>query len=196
MSFNWLTRSTASQAQLFLWKISKSANALFRFPTTSGWRLPEKTLRFLTYTGKSRSSLVNFSQFQRHHYRSLNDTSCTFPWNLDASPLFSPFCLSFPLRNDHFRAHRISAVWHFSSFTQLHTETTLHPAPPLFFLWTLTPGCICAFNCCIHFSLRLPYCFCRFLCLLFCACSCTAFFCVSVLAKLSTPIFPWGGILI
>ena len=48
--------------------------------------------------------------------------------------------------------------------------------PPCFF-------CVCsplvvfsAFNCCIHFSLRLMYCFCRFLCLLFCACSCTVFF--------------------
>jgi len=63
MSFNWLTRSTASKAQLFPWKISKSANTLFRFPTTSGWRLPETTLRFLTYTGKSRSSLVTSARF-------------------------------------------------------------------------------------------------------------------------------------
>ena len=63
MSFNWLTRSTASQAQLLPWKISKSANALFRFPTASGWRLPETTLRFLTYTGKSRSSLVTSARF-------------------------------------------------------------------------------------------------------------------------------------
>jgi len=47
MSFNWLTRSTASQAQLFPWKISTSANGLFRFPATSGWLLPETTLRFL-----------------------------------------------------------------------------------------------------------------------------------------------------
>jgi len=116
-----------------------------------------------------------FSPFQRHHYRSLNDTSCTFPWNLHALPLFSPFCLTFPLRNDHSRAQRISAAWHFSSFTQLHTKTALHLAPPLFFLWMLTPGCFWAFNCCIHFSLRLPYCFCRFLCLLYCACSCTVF---------------------
>ena len=48
--------------------------------------------------------------------------------------------------------------------------------PPCFFLWTLTPGCFCAFNYCIHFSLHLTYCFCRFLCLLFRACSCTVFF--------------------
>ena len=34
------------------WKISKSANALFRFPTTSGWLLPETTLRFFSCTGK------------------------------------------------------------------------------------------------------------------------------------------------
>ena len=32
MSFNWLTLSTASQAQLFLWKISKWANAFSGFP--------------------------------------------------------------------------------------------------------------------------------------------------------------------
>jgi len=63
MSFHWLTRSTASQAQLFPWKISKSANALFRFPTTSGWRPPETTLRFLTYTGKSSSSLLTSTRF-------------------------------------------------------------------------------------------------------------------------------------
>jgi len=62
-------------------------------------------------------------------------------------------------------------------------------------MWTLTPGCFCAFNCCIHFSLRLSYCFCCFLCLLFCACSCPVFFCVSILAKPSTPIFPWGAFL-
>jgi len=118
--------------------------------------------------------------------------------NIHALPLFSSFCHTFPLRNDRSRAQRISVAWHFSSFTQLHTETALHPAPPLFFFVdaTLTPGCFCDFNCCIHFSLRLSYCFCRFLCQLFCACSCTVFFCVSVLAKLSTPIFPWGGILI
>jgi len=63
MSFNWLTHSTASQAQLFPWKISKSANALFRFPTTSEWLLPETTLRFLTYAGKSRSFLVTSARF-------------------------------------------------------------------------------------------------------------------------------------
>jgi len=50
---------------------------------------------------------------------------------------------------------------------------------PCFILWTLTPGCFCAFNCCIHFSFRLTYCFCRFLCLLFCACSYTVFLRVS-----------------
>jgi len=69
-----------------------------------------------------------FSTFQRHHYRSLNDTSCTFPENLHTLPLFFPFCLTFPLRNDHSRAQRISAAWHFSSFTQLHTEITPQPA--------------------------------------------------------------------
>jgi len=98
-----------------------------------------------------------FSPFQRHHYRSLNDTSCTFPWNLHALPLFFPYCLTFPVRNDHSRAQRISAAWHFSSFTQLHTKTALHPAPPLFLLWTIAPGCFSAFNCCISFSLRLTF---------------------------------------
>jgi len=73
------------------------------------------------------------SPFQRHHYRYFNGISCTFPCNLHALPLFSSFCLTFSLRNDCSRAQRISAAWHFSSFTQLHTETTLHPAPPLFF---------------------------------------------------------------
>jgi len=71
-----------------------------------------------------------------------------------------------------------------------------HPASPLLVMWQLTPGCFCAFNCCIHFALCLSYCFCRFLCLLFCAYSYTVLFCVSVPAKLSTPIFPWGAILI
>ena len=78
MSFNWLTLSTASQAQLFPWMISKSANALFRFLTTSGWLLPETTLHFFSCTGKTRSSFVNFSPFQRHHYRYFKDTPCTF----------------------------------------------------------------------------------------------------------------------
>jgi len=121
MSFNWLTRSTSSQAQLFPWKISKSANAVFRFPTTGGWLLPETTMHFFSCIGKTRSSLVNFSPSQLHHYRSFNDTSCTFPCNLDALPLFSPFCLTFPLQNDRPRAQQISVAWHFSSFTQQHT---------------------------------------------------------------------------
>ena len=71
-----------------------------------------------------------------------------------------------------------------NEFRQLDTFPRLRNCTPklpcilhaLVFLWTLTPGCFCAFNCCIHFSLRLTYCFCRFLCLLFCACSCTVFF--------------------
>jgi len=54
-----------------------------------------KNSAFFSCTGKTRSSLVNFSPSQRHHYRSFNDTSCTFPCNLDALPLFSPFCLTF-----------------------------------------------------------------------------------------------------
>jgi len=52
MSFNWLTLSTASQAQLFPRMISKSANALFRFLTTSEWLLPETTLRFFPAQGR------------------------------------------------------------------------------------------------------------------------------------------------
>ena len=44
-----------------------------------------------------------FSPFQRHHYRSLNDISFTFPCNIHALLLFSSFCLTFPLRNDHSR---------------------------------------------------------------------------------------------
>ena len=63
MSFNWLTRSTWVASTAFPWKISKSANALLMFPTTSGWLLPETTLRFLTCTGKSRSSLVTSARF-------------------------------------------------------------------------------------------------------------------------------------
>jgi len=74
-----------------------------------------------------------FSPFQRHHYRSLNDISFTFPCNIHALLLFSSFCHTFPLRNDRSRAQRISVAWHISSFTQLHTETALHPASPLFF---------------------------------------------------------------
>jgi len=62
---------------------------------------------------------------------------------------------------------------------------------PLAFVWMLTPGCFCAVNCCIDFSLRLSYCFCRFLYLFFC----TVIFCVPVLAKLSTPFSREGAFL-
>ena len=106
-----LTHSLDSVASTaFPWKISKSANVFFRFPTTSGWLLPETTLCFRAYRGKSLFSLVNFSPFQRHHYRSFNGTSCTFPCNLHTLPLFSSFCLTFPFRNDRSRAQRISAA--------------------------------------------------------------------------------------
>ena len=84
---------------------------------------PETTLRFFSCTGETHSSLV-FSPSQRHHYRSFNDISCTFPCNLHALPLFSHFSLTFPLRNDRSRAQPISAAWPYSSFTQLHTEIT------------------------------------------------------------------------
>ena len=50
---------------------------------------------FFSCTGTTRSSLVNFSPFQRHHYRYFKDTSCTFPCNLEALPLFFLFCLTF-----------------------------------------------------------------------------------------------------
>ena len=94
---NWLTRSTASQAHLFHWKISKSANALFRFPTTSGWLLPETTLRFLFLHREDTLLPRHFSPFQRHHYRSLNDISWTCPCNLHALSLFSSFASLFLL---------------------------------------------------------------------------------------------------
>jgi len=61
----------------------KVSERIFRFPTASGWLLPETTLRFFTCTGKSRSSLVDFSSFQRHHYRSFDDTFL-HPCNLHA----------------------------------------------------------------------------------------------------------------
>jgi len=80
-----------------------------------------------------------FSPFQRHHYRSLNDISCTSPCNIHALLLFSSFCHTFTLRNDRSRAQRISAAWHFSSLTQVHTETALHLAPPLFFYCGRSP---------------------------------------------------------
>ena len=90
-------------------------------------------LAFLTEQGRHAPPSLH-SPFQRHHYRSSNDISCTFPCNIHALLLFFSFCLTFTLRNDRSRAQRISAAWHFSSFTQLHTETALHSARPCFFV--------------------------------------------------------------
>jgi len=52
----------------------------------------------------------------------------------------------FSLRNDRSRAQRISAARHFSSFTQLHTKTALHPAPPWLFLRLQLPYCFLPFS--------------------------------------------------
>jgi len=114
-----LTHSLDSVASTaFPWKISKSANVFFRFPTTSGWLLPETTLCFRAYRGKSLFSLVNFSPFQRHHYRSFNGTSCTFPCNLHTLPLFSSFCLFLP--------HFSFSEWPFPSATNFGSDTFPH----------------------------------------------------------------------
>jgi len=98
------------------------------FPQLVDGAYLKQLFAFLTKQGSHAPPWL-FRPFQRHHYRSLN-ISCTFPWNIHALPLFFSFCLTFLLWND--RSQRISAAWHISSFTQLHTETTLHPAPPLF----------------------------------------------------------------
>ena len=102
-------------------------NALFRFPTTSGWFLPETTLCFLTqgsYAPPSIIQSVSVSSLSLFRWQILH-----FPVNLHTLPLFSPLYLTFPLRS---RSQRISAACHFPSFTQLHTEITpeiriLHP---------------------------------------------------------------------
>jgi len=157
MSFNWLIHSTASQAQLFPWKISKSTNALFRFPTTSGWLLPETTLRFFfTCTGSHAPSSLTSSRFNVI----TTALSTTFPAlsRVTYTPClcFPLFFLTFPLRNDRSRAQRISAAWHFSSFTKLHTEITPASCTSLAFhvvvlqthgarVWTYFWGCNCSF---------------------------------------------------
>ena len=52
MSFNWLTRSTASQAQLFPSKISKSANAFSGFPQLVDGSYLKQLLRFFPAQGR------------------------------------------------------------------------------------------------------------------------------------------------
>ena len=52
MSFNWLTRSPASQAQLFPWKISKSANAFSGFPQLVDGSDLKQLCAFLTQQGR------------------------------------------------------------------------------------------------------------------------------------------------
>ena len=141
---------------------------------------------FFTYTGKSRSSLINFSPFQRHHYRSFNDISCTVPSNLHALPLFS------------------SSEWPFPSSTNSGSKTpfliyaTAHRNYPQSASCTPFAFCVVAHSW-LLLRLQLLHPFLASLIVLFlpfsvfCACSYTVFFCVSVLAKLSTPFFPWGG---
>ena len=74
---------------------AKSANALFRFPTTSGWHLPETTPRFLTYTGKSRSSLVTSARFN------VITTALSTTLPALSRETYTP-CLCFPLFASHF----------------------------------------------------------------------------------------------
>jgi len=172
----------------------KVSERIFRFPTTSGWLLPETTLRFLNSTGKSRSSLVNFSPSQRHHYRSFNDTSCTFPCNRDALPLFCPFCLTFlfgmtvPEPNEFRQLDTFPRLRNCTPKLPciLHLPCFFVDAHPWLFLrlqllHTLFASLIVLF---------LPFSVSVVLCLLV-----SRVFCVSVLAKLSTPIFPWGAFL-
>jgi len=112
----------------------KVSERIFRFPTTSGWLLHGTTLRFFSCTGKTRSSLVNFSPSQRHHYRCFNDTSCTFPCNLDALPLFFPLCFTFLFgmtvpEPDKFR--QLDTFPHLRNCTPTLPHSP-HPAPPCF----------------------------------------------------------------
>ena len=155
----------------------KFSERIFRFPTTSGWLLPETTLRFLNSTGKSRSSLVNFSPSQRHHYRSFNNTSCTFPSNRDALPLFSPFCLTFLFG---------MTVPEPNEFRQLDTFPRLRNCTPKLPCILHPPGCFCAFNC------RTV--FCRFLSVILCLLVYRFhFFACQFLRNYPRQCFPWGG---
>ena len=176
----------------------KVSERIFRFPTTSGWLLPETTLPF-------------FPAPERHAPSSLTSAclnvittalSTTFP--ALSRVTYTP-CFCFPLFATLFLFGM--TVPEPNEFRQLDTFPHLRnctpkisPQPasctPLALHRVAHPWLFMRRQLCIHFSLHLSYCFCRFLCLLFCACSYTVFFCVSVLAKLSTPIFPWGGILI
>ena len=176
----------------------KVSERIFRFPTTSGCRLSEKTLRFLTYTGKSRSFLVTSARFN------VITTALSTTLPALSRKIYTP-CLCFSLFASHFLFGM--TIPEPNEFRQLDTFPHLRnctpkisPQPasciPLALHRVAHPWLFMRRQLCIHFSLHLSYCFCRFLCLLFCACSYTVFFCVSVLAKLSTPIFPWGGILI
>jgi len=118
-----------------LHRFRKSANALFRFPTTSGWRLPETTLCFLTYTGKSRSYLVTSARF--------NVITTALSTTLPAlSRETYPPCLCFPFFASHF-----TSEWPFPSPTIFGSLTLFliyaiahrnyphspHPAPHLAF---------------------------------------------------------------
>jgi len=135
------------------------------------------------------------------------------PVSTSSLPLSQRHFLHFPVKPTRlasvfpFLPHISSSEWpfpspsNFGSLTLFLVYATAHPncpasCTPLDFLWTLTPGCFCVFNCCIHFSLRLPYCFCRFLCLLFCACSCTVFFLRVSSRETIHANFSVGGILI
>ena len=168
--------SLVRQRRKISFKISKSAKATFRFPTTSEWLLPETTLHFL----KSHSSLVNFSPSQSHHYRSFNDTFCTFSCYLNALPLLFPFlCLTFPHRRHNTFLIYATAQRNFpqqpASYTPLAFQVVPQP-------WLL----LCTFNCCSHSLLRLSYCFCKFsvfVCFVLVGIPCV--FWVSVLVKLS-----------
>ena len=136
------------------------------FPMPSGWFLPETTLRFFTYTGKSRSSLTS-ARFN------VITIALSTPLPTLSRVTYTP-CFRFPLFVSLFlfgmtvpepiEFRQLDTFPHLCNCTPKFPRS-LHPASPLLVMWQLTPGCFCAFNCCIQFALCLSYCF-----AVFCVC--------------------------
>jgi len=186
--------SVASKA--FSLEDLRVSERIFRSPTTSGWLLPETILCFLNSTGKSRSSLVTSAHFNVITIA----LQTTFP-ALSRVTYTPSFC--FPLfPHFSFSEWPFPSPTNFGSLTLFLIYATAHrncPASctPLFFWGDAHPWLFLRLQL-LHtlftslIVLFLPFSVSVVLCLLVKS----VFFCVSVLAKLSMPIFPWVGILI
>ena len=169
---------------------------IFRFPATSGWLLPETTLRFFPAQGRHAPPSLTSAR--------LNVITTALSTTLPALSrvTYTP-CFCFPLFATlllfGMTVPEPNECRQLDTFPRLRSCTPKLPCilhPPCF-LCGRSPLVVFAPSTAAY-TFRFAY---RTVFSVFCVCCFVLarvprFFCVSVLAKLSTPIFPWRGILI